>query len=144
MRSPTPPTSTTSSNHLTANGNNSPVTSARPRFARAPRKARHTHGLERGTRMKGDNTSTIGSQLTRIVLIPGLCFLALWLVVAAAGTVQAVQLMGAVGQAREGTEVFSRVAEELREERRQALIHLGRTENGEPADTLPEQIRSAV
>src|SRR5699024_4547100 len=82
----------------------------------------------------------IRSQLTRIVLIPGLCFLALLLVVAAAGTVQAVQLMGAVGQAREGTEVFSRVAEELREERRQALIHLGRTENGEPADTVPEEL----
>lgn len=90
--------------------------------------------------MKGDNTSTIRSQLTRIVLIPSLCFLALWLVVAAAGTVQAVQLMGAVGQAREGTEVFSRAAEELREERRQAMIHLGRTENGEPVDTVPEEL----
>lgn len=90
--------------------------------------------------MKDDNASTIRSQLTRIVLIPSLCFLALWLVVAAVGTVQAVQLMGAVGQAREGTEVFSRAAEELREERRQALIHLGRIESGDPVDAAPGEL----
>ncbi|WP_150243781.1 sensor histidine kinase [Nocardiopsis quinghaiensis] len=81
-----------------------------------------------------DNAPTIRGQLTRIVLIPSLCFLALWLVVAAVGTVQAVQLMGAVNQAREGTRVFSDVSEELRAERRLSMIDLGRFER-EGADT---------
>ncbi|WP_201294911.1 MULTISPECIES: nitrate- and nitrite sensing domain-containing protein [unclassified Nocardiopsis] len=77
-----------------------------------------------------DNAPTIRGQLTRIVLIPSLCFLALWLVVAAVGTVRAVHLMGAVTQAREGTQVISEAAEELRSERRLSLIHLGRVEGG--------------
>ncbi|MFD6952286.1 MULTISPECIES: nitrate- and nitrite sensing domain-containing protein [unclassified Nocardiopsis] len=75
-----------------------------------------------------DNAPTIRGQLTRIVLIPSLCFLALWLVVAAVGTIQAVQLMGAVNQAREGTQVFSDVSKELRAERRLSVIYLGRYE----------------
>ncbi|MFJ9556380.1 nitrate- and nitrite sensing domain-containing protein [Nocardiopsis sp. NPDC101807] len=83
-------------------------------------------------RRNRDNASTIRGQLTRIVLIPSLCFLALWLVVAAVGTVQAVQLMGAVHQAREGTAVFSRAAEELRLERRLSLVYQGRFENSGP------------
>ncbi|MBE3002211.1 nitrate- and nitrite sensing domain-containing protein [Nocardiopsis sp. HNM0947] len=82
-------------------------------------------------RKKGDGASTIRGQLNRIVLVPSLCFLALWLVVAAVGTVQAVQLMGAVNQARDGAEVFSRAAEELRMERRQALVQLGAVESGD-------------
>ncbi|RKS04454.1 signal transduction histidine kinase [Nocardiopsis sp. Huas11] len=80
-------------------------------------------------RRNRDHASTIRGQLTRIVLIPSLCFLALWLVVAAVGTVQAVQLMGDVGRAAEGTETFSRAATELRDERRDTLVHLGRSEN---------------
>ncbi|NYH50804.1 signal transduction histidine kinase [Nocardiopsis arvandica] len=82
-----------------------------------------------------DNAPTIRGQLTRIVLIPSLCFLALWLAVAAGGTFQAVQLMGAVAQAREGTQVFSDVSKELRAERRLSVIHLGRLEGG-GSDTL--------
>ncbi|MFD3685954.1 nitrate- and nitrite sensing domain-containing protein [Nocardiopsis sp. NPDC058631] len=79
-----------------------------------------------------DNASTIRGQLTRIVLIPSLCFLTLWLVVAAVGMVQAVQLMGAVTQAREGTAVFSRAADELRVERRLSLVYQGRFESSGP------------
>ncbi|WP_444960637.1 nitrate- and nitrite sensing domain-containing protein [Nocardiopsis sp. M1B1] len=76
-----------------------------------------------------DNAPTIRRQLTRIVLIPSLCFLALWLVVAAIGTIRAVQFMGAVVQAREGTQVFSAAAEEVKAERRLSLVHLGRFES---------------
>ncbi|WP_370012943.1 nitrate- and nitrite sensing domain-containing protein [Nocardiopsis sp. LDBS0036] len=76
-----------------------------------------------------DNAPTIRRQLTRIVLIPSLCFLALWLVVAAIGTIRAVQFMGAVVQAREGTQVFSAAADEVRAERRLSLVHLGRFES---------------
>ncbi|MFE3461276.1 nitrate- and nitrite sensing domain-containing protein [Nocardiopsis aegyptia] len=97
-------------------------------------------------RRNRDHASTIRGQLTRIVLIPSLCFLALWLVVAAVGTVRAVQLMGDVGRAAEGTEVFSRAATELRSERRDTLVHMGRSENehtGEQAATdLREQRES--
>ena len=80
-------------------------------------------------RTNRDHASTIRGQLTRIVLIPSLCFLALWLVVAAVGTVRAVQLMGDVGRAAEGTEIISRAATELRNERRDTLVHMGRNEN---------------
>ncbi|MEE2040409.1 nitrate- and nitrite sensing domain-containing protein [Nocardiopsis sp. CT-R113] len=83
-------------------------------------------------RRNRDNASTIRGQLTRIVLIPSLCFLTLWLVVAAVGMVQAVQLMGAVTQAREGTAVYSRAADELRVERRLSLVYQGRFESGGP------------
>jgi signal transduction histidine kinase len=76
-----------------------------------------------------DNAPTIRRQLTRIVLIPSLCFLALWLVVAAIGTIRAVQFMEAVVQAREGTQVFSAAADEVRAERRLSLVHLGRFES---------------
>ncbi|WP_150254737.1 nitrate- and nitrite sensing domain-containing protein [Nocardiopsis deserti] len=76
-----------------------------------------------------DNAPTIRRQLTRIVLIPSLCFLALWLVVAAVGTIRAVQFMGAVVQAREGAQVFSEAAEEVSAERRLSLVHLGRLES---------------
>ncbi|MFL1428477.1 MULTISPECIES: sensor histidine kinase [unclassified Nocardiopsis] len=86
----------------------------------------------RRTRVKA---STIRGQLNRIVLVPSLCFLALWLIVAAVGTVQAVRLMGAVAQAREGTEVFSAAVLELRAERRLGLVHLGRLEAGDTVDT---------
>ncbi|MEU3019324.1 nitrate- and nitrite sensing domain-containing protein [Nocardiopsis sp. NPDC007018] len=85
---------------------------------------------------------TIRGQLNRIVLIPSLCFLALWLIVATLGTAQAAQLMNAVGQAREGTEVLSRAATELRAERRLSMVHLGVQDGGgEPtrADDLLEQ-----
>ncbi|WP_083926884.1 nitrate- and nitrite sensing domain-containing protein [Nocardiopsis valliformis] len=71
------------------------------------------------------STRTIRGQLNRIVLIPSLCFLALWLIVATLGTVQAAQLMGAVSQAKEGTEVLSQAATELRAERRLSMVHLG-------------------
>ncbi|MGW9350296.1 nitrate- and nitrite sensing domain-containing protein [Nocardiopsis flavescens] len=86
----------------------------------------------RRTRVKA---STIRGQLTRIVLVPSLCFLALWLVVAAVGTVQAVRLMGSVAQAREGTEAFSAAVLELRSERRLGLVQLGRLEAGGDLDT---------
>ncbi|WP_017614422.1 sensor histidine kinase, partial [Nocardiopsis salina] len=98
-------------------------------------------------RKNGDGASTIRGQLNRIVLVPSLCFLALWLVVAAVGTVQAVQHMGAVNQARDGAEVFSGAAEELRMERRQALIQLGAVEAGDQdaVDTTAlEQGRTAT
>jgi hypothetical protein len=92
----------------------------------------------RRTRVKA---STIRGQLNRIVLVPSLCFLALWLIVAAVGTVQAVRLMGAVAQAREGADVFSAAVLELRAERRLGLVHLGRLEAGDTVDTdaLSEQ-----
>jgi signal transduction histidine kinase len=84
-----------------------------------------------------DNAPTIRRQLTRIVLIPSLCFIALWLVVAAVGTIRAVQFMGAVVQAREGTQAFSDAAEEVRAERRLSLVHLGRFEaTGAPDDEV--------
>ncbi|PDP86417.1 histidine kinase [Glycomyces fuscus] len=84
-----------------------------------------------------DNAPTIRRQLTRIVLIPSLCFIALWLVVAAVGTIRAVQFMGAVVQAREGTQAFSDAAEEVRAERRLSLVHLGRFESaGTPDDEV--------
>ncbi|CAL9580708.1 hypothetical protein SUDANB121_05052 [Nocardiopsis dassonvillei] len=86
----------------------------------------------RRTRVKA---STIRGQLNRIVLVPSLCFLALWLIVAAVGTVQAVRLMGSVVQAREGTEAFSAAVLELRSERRLSLVHLGRLEAGDTVDT---------
>ena len=86
----------------------------------------------RRTRVKA---STIHGQLNRIVLVPSLCFLALWLIVAAVGTVQAVRLMGTVAQAREGTEVFADAVRELRAERRMSLVHLGRSEAGDTVDT---------
>lgn len=98
-------------------------------------------------RKKGDGAPTIRGQLNRIVLIPSLCFLALWLVVATVGTVQAIQLMGAVNQAREGAEIFSGAAEELRAERRQALVQLGAVESGdrEAVDTASlEEGRAAT
>ncbi|MDT0328878.1 sensor histidine kinase [Nocardiopsis lambiniae] len=91
----------------------------------------------RRTRVKA---STIRGQLNRIVLVPSLCFLALWLIVAAVGTVQAVHLMGVVAQAREGTEVFSAAVLELRAERRLSLTHLGRTEAGATVD--PDEPRA--
>lgn len=79
-------------------------------------------------RRTGNRVPTIRGQLTRIVLIPSLCFLVLWLVAAVVGTGQAAQLMGTVNQAREGTEVFSMAADKLRDERRLALVELGRAE----------------
>lgn len=80
-------------------------------------------------RRTGNRVPTIRGQLTRIVLIPSLCFLVLWLVAAVVGTGQAAQLMGTVNQAREGTEVFSMAADKLRDERRLALVELGRAED---------------
>ncbi|GAB3715718.1 sensor histidine kinase [Nocardiopsis nanhaiensis] len=88
------------------------------------------------------STRTIRGQLTRIVLIPSLCFLALWLIVATLGTAQAAQLMSAVNQASEGTEVLSRAAAELRAERRLSLVHLGEQDSGGSStvqDELAEQ-----
>jgi signal transduction histidine kinase len=87
-----------------------------------------------------EHASTIRGQLTRIVLIPSLCFLALWLVVAAVGTVEAVGLMGDVRRAAEGTEVLSQAAAELRAERRATLVHLGRSESEDTGDQIGPQL----
>ncbi|WP_083936477.1 sensor histidine kinase [Nocardiopsis ganjiahuensis] len=84
------------------------------------------------------STRTIRGQLTRIVLIPSLCFLALWLIVATLGTAQAAQLMGAVGQAREGTEILSEAATELRVERRLSMVHLGIQDGGGDSTVLSD------
>ncbi|WP_304451007.1 nitrate- and nitrite sensing domain-containing protein [Nocardiopsis sp. YSL2] len=92
-------------------------------------------------RTNRDNASTIRGQLTRIVLIPSLCFLALWLVVASVGTVRAVQLMGDVGRAAEGTEIFSRAATELRDERRDTLVHMGRSEKEDTGEQIGPALR---
>ncbi|GAB2525657.1 sensor histidine kinase [Nocardiopsis aegyptia] len=92
-------------------------------------------------RRNRDHSSTIRGQLTRIVLIPSLCFLALWLIVAAVGTVRAVQLMGDVGRAAEGTEVFSWAATELRSERRDTLVHMGRSENEDTGEQAAADLR---
>ncbi|MFV2198151.1 nitrate- and nitrite sensing domain-containing protein [Nocardiopsis sp. LOL_012] len=90
-----------------------------------------------------DRVSTIRAQLTRIVLIPSLCFLALWLVVAAVGTTQAVRLMGQVTQAREGAQAYSSAFDALHAERRLSLVHLGLQESGsgtsEARSALDEQ-----
>ncbi|MFI6579012.1 nitrate- and nitrite sensing domain-containing protein [Nocardiopsis sp. NPDC050513] len=83
-----------------------------------------------------DRAPTIRAQLTRIVLIPSLCFLALWLVVAAVGTVRAVQLTGAVSQARDGARAYAEAANELRAERRLSVVHLGLRERGVADDQL--------
>jgi signal transduction histidine kinase len=91
-------------------------------------------------RRNREHASTIRGQLTRIVLIPSLCFLALWLVVAAVGTVEAVGLMGDVRRAAEGTEVLSRAAAELRAERRATLVHLGRSESEDTGDQIGPQL----
>ena len=77
------------------------------------------------------STRTIRGQLTRIVLIPSLCFLALWLIVASIGAVQSAQQMRAVGQTRQGTEILSSAMEELRAERRLSMAHLGAQDGGE-------------
>ncbi|GHC92228.1 histidine kinase [Nocardiopsis terrae] len=91
------------------------------------------------------STRTIRGQLTRIVLIPSLCFLALWLIVATLGTIQAAQLMSAVSQAKEGTQTLSRAATELRAERRLSMVHLGIRDSGDTSnlqDDLDEQRES--
>lgn len=85
------------------------------------------------------STRTIRGQLTRIVLIPSLCFLALWLIVAAAGTVQSARLVGDIGQTRQGTRTLSEAAEELRVERRLSVVHLGAQDAGE-ASTVQEEL----
>ncbi|MFW6640523.1 nitrate- and nitrite sensing domain-containing protein [Nocardiopsis algeriensis] len=76
--------------------------------------------------------STIRGQLTRIVLVPSLCFLVLWLVVASVGTVRAAQLMGAVVQAREGSQALAEAVGELHTERRLSLVYLGRFQDSGP------------
>lgn len=98
-------------------------------------------------RKNRDTAPTIRGQLTRIVLIPSLCFLTLWLVVAAAGTVGAIRMMGAVSQAREGTQAFSEAVEEVRSERRMSMVRLGRAERGvssEDAGSELDQQREAA
>ena len=85
------------------------------------------------------STGTIRGQLTRIVLIPSLCFLALWLIVATIGAAQSAQRMGIAGQARQGTEVLATAAEELRAERRLAMTHLGAQDAGQ-ASTVQEDL----
>ena len=84
------------------------------------------------------STRTIRGQLTRIVLIPSLCFLALWLIIAAVGTVQSAQLVGDIGQTRQGTRTLSDAAEELRAERRLSVVHLGAQETGETSTAQQE------
>ena len=85
------------------------------------------------------STRTIRGQLTRIVLIPSLCFLALWLIIAAVGTVQSVQLVGDIGQTRQGTQTLSAAAEELRAERRLSVVHLG-TQDAGNTSTVQEEL----
>ena len=85
------------------------------------------------------STRTIRGQLTRIVLIPSLCFLALWLIIAAVGTVQSVQLVGDIGQTRQGTQTLSAAAEELRAERRLSVVHLGAQDAGNTS-TVQEEL----
>ncbi|MBR8744588.1 nitrate- and nitrite sensing domain-containing protein [Nocardiopsis sp. MG754419] len=85
------------------------------------------------------STRTIRGQLTRIVLIPSLCFLALWLIVAAVGTLQAARLMGDVGQARQATETLSSAEEELRAERRLTAVHVG-TLDADATSTVEEDL----
>ena len=77
------------------------------------------------------STRTIRGQLTRIVLIPSLCFLALWLITATVGAVQSARFVGDIGQTRQGTEVLSAAAEELRTERRLSVVHLGSQDAGD-------------
>ncbi|WP_017606024.1 sensor histidine kinase [Nocardiopsis alkaliphila] len=85
------------------------------------------------------STRTIRGQITRIVLIPSLCFLALWLIVTSIGAVQSAQQMRAVGQTRQGTEVLSAAMAELRAERRLSMAHLGAQDGGETS-TVQEDL----
>lgn len=77
---------------------------------------------------------TIRGQLTRIVLIPSVCFLLLWTAATAAGAVQAASMAAAVGDGRAGTAAFTRLAEALREERLATMVRLG-----DPGDASAEE-----
>ncbi|WP_017625727.1 sensor histidine kinase [Nocardiopsis chromatogenes] len=78
---------------------------------------------------------TIRGQLTRIVLIPSVCFLLLWTATTAADAVQAASMAAAVGDGRAGTAAFTRLAEALREERLATMVRLG--DPGDPAADEP-------
>lgn len=83
---------------------------------------------------------TIRGQLTRIVVIPSLCFLLLWLVVAAAGTFRAGSLMLSIEQSRTGFDAVDAAAAALSQERRLSLVHLGeRPGSAATARALREQ-----
>ncbi len=79
---------------------------------------------------------TIRSQLTRIVLIPGISFLVLWAIMTAAGTWQAGTLMLAVADGRDGVAALGSLTAEMREERRLSQLRLG-----DPGD---EEARTAL
>ncbi|CAM3823264.1 nitrate- and nitrite sensing domain-containing protein [Nocardiopsis rhodophaea] len=82
---------------------------------------------------------TLRTELSRIVLIPSLSFLALWLVMTATGTFQAgTQMLSVIG-GRESAEVLDALAAELREERRLTLVHLGDPDRSPIHDQLVEQ-----
>ncbi|GAB3212220.1 sensor histidine kinase [Marinactinospora thermotolerans] len=70
-------------------------------------------------------STTIRRQLTRIVLVPSISFLALWATVTTVGAVQAGALMLSATDGRMGAEAFGSIVGQLREERRLAQIHLG-------------------
>ncbi|PSK97619.1 signal transduction histidine kinase [Murinocardiopsis flavida] len=67
---------------------------------------------------------TIRRQLTRIVLIPSISFLALWAVITATGTVQAGAALLTVKEGGRGLDALTDVAAELRKERRLSQVHL--------------------
>ncbi|WP_017540402.1 sensor histidine kinase [Nocardiopsis halophila] len=77
---------------------------------------------------------TIRGQLARIVLIPSVCFLVLWTAMTAAGAVQAGSMAAAVGDGRAGTAAFTRLAEDLREERRLTMVRLGEQDREDQED----------
>ncbi|MDA0567549.1 nitrate- and nitrite sensing domain-containing protein [Streptomonospora sp. S1-112] len=84
---------------------------------------------------------TIRAQLTRIVLIPSISFLVLWTVMTATGFVQAAELMLSVAQGREGIAAFTRLAHDLREERRLTQVRLGDPGDGQVHADLTAQRR---
>ncbi|MDA2808727.1 sensor histidine kinase [Nocardiopsis suaedae] len=86
---------------------------------------------------------TIRGQLTRIVLIPSVCFLLLWTAATAAGAVQAASMAAAVGDGRAGTAAFTRLAEALRQERLATMVRLG-DPGGDAADAPLERARSGT
>ncbi|MDS1271399.1 nitrate- and nitrite sensing domain-containing protein [Lipingzhangella sp. LS1_29] len=101
---------------------------------------------ERETDAHHAKPRSIRAQLTRILLIPSLSFLVLWLVMSVATTVDAVRLMQSTLNGRDGAASFAEIGAELREERRATQVFLGQpTErNREELDDLRAQTDDTV
>lgn len=73
---------------------------------------------------RGGAPRSIRRHLTRIVLIPSLSFLVLWLVMSIATTTDASRLLQSAVTSRDGAASFGAIGAELREERRASQVFL--------------------